>query len=92
MFNMNKACKIGAWNVRGLGKKTRQNEVRNLIQNESLNVCAILETHVKENKVSEVCGKIFGNWLWASNARWSPSGCRIMLGWDQSLIQVMVIN
>lgn len=90
MCKMDISCKIEAWNVRGLGKKV--NEVTNLIKDENLNVCAVLETHVKDAKVSDTCNKIFGDWLWATNSRWSPTGCRIMLGWDQRRVQVMVIN
>ncbi|GJW52546.1 RNA-directed DNA polymerase, eukaryota, reverse transcriptase zinc-binding domain protein [Tanacetum coccineum] len=63
-----------SWNVRGLGKRARQNEVKNLIQSEQLKVCTILETHVKDVNVSKVCDKVFGNWEWASNTKWSPSG------------------
>ena len=93
VFSMNKmeiSCKIAAWNVRGMGKKVK--EVKELIRDENLNVCAVLETHVKEAKVSTECSKIFGDWLWATNSVWSPSGCRIMLGWDQKYVKVMVIN
>lgn len=66
MLNMDVSCKIAAWNVRGLGKKVK--EVKDLIENENLNVCAVLETRVKEAKVSTICNKMFGDWLWASNS------------------------
>lgn len=87
---MDFSCKIAAWNVRGLGKKVK--EVKDLIKNENLNVCAVLETHVKETNVSTTCSKMFGDWSWASNSQWSPKGCRIMLGWDQRYVQVMVMH
>ena len=41
-------CKIAAWDIRGLGKVTKQNEVKKLIMNENLSVCAVLETHMKK--------------------------------------------
>lgn len=75
-----------------MGKNSRHNEVKNLIQNEKLNVFVVVETHVKEGKVKDVCSNIFGNWLWATNSKWSPSGCRIMVGWDQRSMQVMVLH
>ncbi|GJY80416.1 RNA-directed DNA polymerase, eukaryota, reverse transcriptase zinc-binding domain protein [Tanacetum coccineum] len=40
----------------------------------------------------KICDKVFGGWEWASNANFSPSGCRIMIGWDQNYVRVMVIH
>ncbi|GJZ82385.1 RNA-directed DNA polymerase, eukaryota, reverse transcriptase zinc-binding domain protein [Tanacetum coccineum] len=34
----------------------------------------------------------FGNWDWVSNSTHSTSGCRIMVGWDKSKVDIMVIH
>ncbi|GJT19247.1 RNA-directed DNA polymerase, eukaryota, reverse transcriptase zinc-binding domain protein [Tanacetum coccineum] len=80
------------WNVRGLSKKARHNEVKSFIKNEQLKVYAVLETHIKENNVSKICDKVFDKWEWVSNAKWSPSSCRIIIGWDRSQVKVMVLH
>ncbi|GKC44614.1 RNA-directed DNA polymerase, eukaryota, reverse transcriptase zinc-binding domain protein [Tanacetum coccineum] len=73
-------------------KKTRQKEVRNFMMNENLNLCAILETHLKVEKVNDISLKVFGNWHWASNAIHCKRGCRIIIGWDQNMLKVMVVH
>nr|GEV14939.1 RNA-directed DNA polymerase, eukaryota, reverse transcriptase zinc-binding domain protein [Tanacetum cinerariifolium] len=40
--------KIANWNVRGLRKVSKQNAVKNMIHGENLNVCAVLESKLKE--------------------------------------------
>ena len=54
--------KIAAWNIRGLGTTSKQNEVKNLIWNEKLSICAILETRLKKNIIKKVCSNVFGSW------------------------------
>ncbi|GKA87051.1 RNA-directed DNA polymerase, eukaryota, reverse transcriptase zinc-binding domain protein [Tanacetum coccineum] len=45
---------------RGLGKISKQNGVKNLIQNENLSICDVLETRLKgeKNQVQETIGKL----------------------------------
>ena len=78
--------KIAAWNIRGLGTVSKQNEVKNLIWNEKLSICAVLETHIKKNRMEQVCVNIFGNWNWKTNVTLSPKGCRIVVGWDANSV------
>lgn len=59
--------KIASWNIRGINKTSKQKEVRNLIKEEGIEVCAILETRLNAKKESMVAGKIFGTWEWHSN-------------------------
>ncbi|GJT29450.1 RNA-directed DNA polymerase, eukaryota, reverse transcriptase zinc-binding domain protein [Tanacetum coccineum] len=66
---------------------TKQNEVRKLIRNEKLSVCAVLETHMKKDKIDKVCNKVFGNWSWQHNLDMSKKGCRIIVGWNQDYVQ-----
>ena len=58
---------IVAWNIRGLGTVAKQDEVRNLIWNEKLSICAVLETHMKNNRIEKVCANVFGCWHWQNN-------------------------
>ena len=83
--------KIATWNVRGLSTSDKQDEVRKLIQEEQLQVCVVIETHVKFQKVNKVGQKVFGNWEFVSNAEDNNKGCRIMVGWNQSKVSAWVI-
>ncbi|GJW79885.1 RNA-directed DNA polymerase, eukaryota, reverse transcriptase zinc-binding domain protein [Tanacetum coccineum] len=56
--------KIAVWNFRGMSKALKQNEVKNLIYNERLSMCAVLETHLKTKKIKKVCDKEFRQWEW----------------------------
>ncbi|GJT80579.1 disease resistance TIR-NBS-LRR class family protein [Tanacetum coccineum] len=84
--------KIATWNIRGLGKLSKQNVVRNLMRDENLSVCAILETRLKGQKVSKIGTKVFGRWEWIDNANECSRGCRIMVGWDNSRVHCMLIH
>ncbi|GJU73415.1 RNA-directed DNA polymerase, eukaryota, reverse transcriptase zinc-binding domain protein [Tanacetum coccineum] len=74
--------KIDVWNIRGLSTMNKQKEVRNLIKEESMQLCAIIETHIKFHKIKKVREKIFGNWEYISNGEDSNKGCMIMVGWN----------
>nr|GEY26736.1 RNA-directed DNA polymerase, eukaryota, reverse transcriptase zinc-binding domain protein [Tanacetum cinerariifolium] len=69
----------------------KQKEVRNLIVEEKLQVCAILETHIKSINLKGICDKFFGSWDWISNSSHSGSGCRIVVGWNNSRVNVILI-
>ncbi|GJX49273.1 RNA-directed DNA polymerase, eukaryota, reverse transcriptase zinc-binding domain protein [Tanacetum coccineum] len=83
---------LAAWNIRGLGNLTKQNEVRNLIRNERLNICSVLETHMKNDIIGKVCMNVFGSWFWQNNVSLSRKGCRIVVGWDASNVKCTLIN
>ncbi|GJQ95931.1 RNA-directed DNA polymerase, eukaryota, reverse transcriptase zinc-binding domain protein [Tanacetum coccineum] len=75
--------KIGMWNIRSLNQKKRQKSVLNFIKEENINICRIIETHIKLPKLSKVASMVFGGWDWVSNSVFSTNGCRIMIGWDK---------
>ncbi|GJS75986.1 RNA-directed DNA polymerase, eukaryota, reverse transcriptase zinc-binding domain protein [Tanacetum coccineum] len=54
--------KVDVWNVRGLNQEKRQKEVTQLIKEEKLNVCVIVESYLKANKLAKACSKTFGSW------------------------------
>ncbi|GJY73859.1 RNA-directed DNA polymerase, eukaryota, reverse transcriptase zinc-binding domain protein [Tanacetum coccineum] len=63
-----------------------------LIREERIQICAVLETHVKAHKLQKVCYKTFSGWKWASNSVHSPNGCRIVVAWNDSMVNVMVMH
>lgn len=71
--------KLASWNIRGIGTKDKQNEVRKLIIENKLSIFDVLETRAKGNyDVERICRKVFGNWNWANNMSKCNKGCRIM--------------
>ena len=83
---------IGVWNVRGLNKAVKQKEVMDVIRDNKLGMCAVVESHVKISNLKNVCSKSFGNWDWVSNNKQCDVGTRIIVGWDPKLFDVMVIS
>ncbi|GKA86412.1 RNA-directed DNA polymerase, eukaryota, reverse transcriptase zinc-binding domain protein [Tanacetum coccineum] len=55
----------------------KQKEVKKLILEEGLQLCAILETHVKYKNI-KVCNHVYGNWEYVTNGEDNNKGCRIM--------------
>ena len=84
--------KVASWNIRGLSTSDKQKEVRRIIAEEKIQLCAVLETHIKFNKVKKIGEKVFGDWEFVNNAEDNNKGCRIMVGWDQNALVVWVIN
>nr|GEU51100.1 RNA-directed DNA polymerase, eukaryota, reverse transcriptase zinc-binding domain protein [Tanacetum cinerariifolium] len=57
----------------------------------NLSMCAILESHVEISRLSQVCSKVFKGWDWTSNASYCRKGCRIILGWNTDVVNVVLI-
>ncbi|GKE44050.1 reverse transcriptase domain-containing protein [Tanacetum coccineum] len=57
-----------------------------------LSVCAILESHVDLSALSQVCSKVFKYREWTSNANLCTKGCRVILGWNVDVVNVVVIS
>nr|GEX88164.1 RNA-directed DNA polymerase, eukaryota, reverse transcriptase zinc-binding domain protein [Tanacetum cinerariifolium] len=49
------------WNIKGMCTEDKQNEIRNFIMEEHLSICGVLETHLKDNRVSKIGNVVFGN-------------------------------
>lgn len=79
-------------NIRGLNTSDKQKEVQKIIVEEKLQMCVVLETHVKYRNVKKIGDKVFGNWEFVTNAEDNNQGCRIMCGWDQNKMDAWIIN
>ncbi|GJY09972.1 RNA-directed DNA polymerase, eukaryota, reverse transcriptase zinc-binding domain protein [Tanacetum coccineum] len=66
-------------------------EVQQVVSENQLSVCAILESHVNMISLTSVCAKVFRSWEWTSNANLCNKGCRIILGWNKDLVDVMIM-
>ncbi|XP_071729005.1 uncharacterized protein [Rutidosis leptorrhynchoides] len=84
--------KVASWNIRGMNTVDKQKELKLFIKNEKLNMCVVLETHLKKSKIVEVCNNVFENWEWISNVVYSPNSCRIVLGWNPEKVNVMLLH
>ncbi|KAK1414742.1 hypothetical protein QVD17_30493 [Tagetes erecta] len=82
---------MAAWNIRGLNQPLKQNEVRKVIQENNIQVCAVLESHVSVDRLSNICRKVFRDWDWSSNGQVCDKGTRIILGWNPNVVDIMVI-
>ncbi|GJX04521.1 hypothetical protein Tco_0190437 [Tanacetum coccineum] len=50
-----------------------------------------MESHVDINALSTVCSKVFRDWDWTSNANLCNKGCRIIVGWDAQVVDLLVL-
>ena len=83
---------LGCWNIRGLNFSPKQKEIRDFINTNSLCIVAILESHVHSKNLNKVCCSIFGNWRWSSNNKEESDKARIIIGWDSSFIDVVILD
>ncbi|KAJ9538957.1 hypothetical protein OSB04_031690 [Centaurea solstitialis] len=49
-------------------------------------------THVRVDSLKSVCDRTFGRWQWFSNQAQSEYGTRIIIAWDVSSLDVMVLE
>ncbi|GJV40134.1 RNA-directed DNA polymerase, eukaryota, reverse transcriptase zinc-binding domain protein [Tanacetum coccineum] len=78
----------------GICDSLRQNDVINLIRDNGIHKCGIIETQLRKKYVNNVCDRVFENWDWVSNSVDSRKGCRIVVGWDLvvSVVQLLSQN
>ncbi|PWA68717.1 RNA-directed DNA polymerase, eukaryota, Reverse transcriptase zinc-binding domain protein [Artemisia annua] len=69
-----------------------EEELRQIICENKLAVCAILESHVATSRLEVLCSKVFRKWDWTSNGHLCSKGSRIVLGWNQDEIDLTVIS
>ncbi|GJV85788.1 hypothetical protein Tco_1525686 [Tanacetum coccineum] len=77
--------------VHGLTQTSKQDEVKLLIREEAISMCAIIETRLRKKSVNSVCENVNEDWLWVLNAVESRKGCRIIVGWDRNVIGANLI-
>ncbi|PWA80652.1 RNA-directed DNA polymerase, eukaryota, Reverse transcriptase zinc-binding domain protein [Artemisia annua] len=82
---------IASWNIRGMNLSPKQSEVRQIISENKLSVCAILESHVAKSRLEGLCKKVFRNWEWTSNGNLCLKGSRIIVGWNQDDVDLTVV-
>ncbi|GJV02850.1 RNA-directed DNA polymerase, eukaryota, reverse transcriptase zinc-binding domain protein [Tanacetum coccineum] len=58
----------------GLTQTSKQDEVKLLIREERISMCAIVETRLRKKSVNSVCENLNEDWLWVSNAVESRKG------------------
>ncbi|GJT74636.1 RNA-directed DNA polymerase, eukaryota, reverse transcriptase zinc-binding domain protein [Tanacetum coccineum] len=61
-------------------------------EGEKLHICAVLETHLKIKGINGVCDRVFRNWKWVSNVGYISNSCRIVVGWNDNEIDVMIVH
>ncbi|GKF48838.1 hypothetical protein Tco_0142089, partial [Tanacetum coccineum] len=61
----------------GISNELRQNDAKKFIQEENIQMCAFIETHLKTKSITKVGNRVFGEWSWNSNIQQTPNCCRI---------------
>ncbi|GJS09808.1 RNA-directed DNA polymerase, eukaryota, reverse transcriptase zinc-binding domain protein [Tanacetum coccineum] len=62
------------------------------IGDSKVQICALLETHLKPKSIGKICDRVYGRWNWISNVRYSSNSCRIIVGWNGDNVDVMVVH
>ncbi|GJY33129.1 hypothetical protein Tco_0417598, partial [Tanacetum coccineum] len=75
-----------------MNQSPKQNEVRHVISENNLCVCAILESYVASSRLDKLCSKVFKHWRWTSNSMLCVKGSRIILGWNLDIVDVVVVS
>ncbi|GKA75562.1 putative RNA-directed DNA polymerase [Tanacetum coccineum] len=75
-----------------MNQSPKQREVRHIINENNLSVCAILESHVASSRIDKLCSRVFKNWNWTSNDAVCVKGSRIILGWNSDDVVVDIIS
>ncbi|KAJ9536697.1 hypothetical protein OSB04_un000082 [Centaurea solstitialis] len=76
----------------GFGKEGTGKEGGGKSKRSSLTGAVGGETHVRSDALLNVASKVFGRWQWVSNQTHCPFGTRILIGWDEALFELMVLD
>nr|GEV46674.1 hypothetical protein [Tanacetum cinerariifolium] len=66
-------------------------EIKIFINENRLNMCAVVETRLKNKMVNKACENVFGLWNWVSNVIDCNKGYRLYVGWDNNAIDANLI-
>ncbi|GJX00799.1 hypothetical protein Tco_0184712 [Tanacetum coccineum] len=75
-------------NIKNTGASTPAQMV---VNENNLSVCAILESHVDVAIVYDTFKKVCSMWKWTSNGSLCSKGSRIILGWNDDIVDVMIM-
>ncbi|KAL7145768.1 hypothetical protein ABFS83_07G108700 [Erythranthe nasuta] len=80
---------IAFWNIRGLNKPLKQDGVKNLIQNNKIDICGILESKLKtQDKIDNMVNNKFLGWKEVNNLN-SHQGGRILILWNPATVTLI---
>nr|GEX06939.1 hypothetical protein [Tanacetum cinerariifolium] len=79
-------------NSKGASTPVVEKEVRQVVNDNHLDVCAILEYHVDVSCLSNICSRVFSRWRWTSNGSLCDKGSRIIPGWDPDHVDIMIVS
>lgn len=82
--------RIASWNVRGAHIKTKQQEIKRLIEEHSIGILAVLETKLDIDQTQHLAQYINPNWNYADNLQQSPYG-RIFLIWNPTRFHINIL-
>ncbi|XP_062089181.1 uncharacterized protein LOC133795740 [Humulus lupulus] len=83
--------RILCWNVRGLNKLQKKQEVKNFICNKHLGLVCLLETRIKSPRLGQLYLSLFQGWCITSNLA-HHSGGSIVLAWRQESFDVNILS
>ncbi|XP_062074999.1 uncharacterized protein LOC133779009 [Humulus lupulus] len=79
--------RIISWNVRGINKRHKQEEVKKLIFAMKVGLVGLLETKVQAHNLGSVYVNMFVGWCFSTNNAWHKGG-RIMVSWNPGMFTV----
>lgn len=83
---------IASWDIRRINQFPKQNEVRLVILENHLSVCAILESHMANSCLNQLCSLVFRHWCWTSNGALCNKGSFIIFDWNSDKVDIGVIS
>ena len=82
---------ILAWNVRGLNKESKQDEVARFISCHNISLFGFLETKIKRNWLVRLYQKICLGWCFTHNLNWHRGG-RIVVALKSEDVKVDILT
>ena len=80
-----------SWNIRGLNRSNKQNEVNKFVKLNRVDIIGIFETKVKIGKEKDIQHRMLPSWDFYSNNK-SDNYNRIWVTWNPARIKVNVLK
>ena len=84
--------KFACWNIRGMNSRIKQKEIKYSIKKLGISLYAVIEAQIRGEALPNACSNTFGLWSWVSNVLLCDRGTRIVISWDSTIMDVMVME
>ena len=81
---------IASWNVRGLNRPNKQEDVKIFLQLNDVGLVGLIETKIRQQNATSIASSLLHGWQWANNC--DISNGRIWVAWKPCAYHLTILE